>query len=464
MRHQKSVHRDFVFIGGGSVGPVLIIYLAQLAEAQKLDLSGVVFHLVDPKGYGNGGIAYGKNAPGHILNTLRSEMSPWERNKFHDYLLSLGRADDPLQFNLRSDYGAFLQRELQDAKAQLRAHGVQIVEHNQVAYVRRVADTTFKIVGKGGFIMAPSLGALPASNIVLTVGYGPNDNFQALRAYSACGFVDTIYPIRELQATLLSMHTPVRVAALGSAAALYDFAVACPLSAQDMQLFVFSSASAGLEVREVENEHLLKDLRLHHLKCLPATASASEIEQAIDAEFREAQQMEAGPDTWIAFRIMGVIGPVLEKVDPQVAIEFRKSTMFKRIKRLGGSTTRYSRAKLEEYAPAFIPVSLAPKDITFTPAGACRITASGHTYEVDVVVNVSGHGRHNTSILEDMKTQGLAEVHPGTDVLSTDESGLYLKRSGIACIGPATHFGTDGIETFARPASVLARLLVQRMG
>ncbi len=452
------------FIGGGSTGPVTLIYLAKFAKEKGSNLHGYTFHLIDPKGFGHGGIAYGECHPKHILNTLRNEMSPWERGKFHQYLLSIGRDDNTLQFNLRSDYRNFLALELAEARKTLESLGAQCVEHQKEARIQKTGKNQFAILDQDSHLIDPNLEKLPAENILLSVGYGPNTNFETLWQYKDDGYIHSLYPSAHLQKTLQSKKKPVRIAVLGSAAALYDFVIACPIAAADTKLYIFSSTAVkGIQVRQVEKEHLLKDLPLETLRALGKQSSLEDIEKAIEKEFQYAKDIQAGPNTWAAFRMMMIISGVLANVETKVAQEFRRSEAFKNLKRLGSSTTQFSKEVLKTFHPECIAADIRPENIQHLPTGQFTITVGKKAYFVDCIVNATGHGRHNTPILEEMKKQGLAKINPKLDILATDETGYQLIGSGIACIGPATHFGTDGIETFAKPAEKFADALIHAM-
>ena len=81
---------------------------------------------------------------------------------------------------------------------------------------------------------------------------------------------------------------------------------------------------------------------------------------------------------------------------------------------------------------------------------------------MDAIVNGTGHGRHNSPILESLKNQGLASVNLHLDTLRTDATGYRLADSGITCIGPATHFGTDGLESFAPNVKAVADFIIDK--
>jgi len=76
-------NNDFAFIGGGATGTMLLIYLAQKIQNQNISLAGQRFHLIDPKGFGHGGLAYDECGENHLLNSVRTEMSPWDVPEFH---------------------------------------------------------------------------------------------------------------------------------------------------------------------------------------------------------------------------------------------------------------------------------------------------------------------------------------------------------------------------------------------
>ncbi len=82
---------------------------------------------------------------------------------------------------------------------------------------------------------------------------------------------------------------------------------------------------------------------------------------------------------------------------------------------------------------------------------------------VDMIINATGHGRHNSPILEGLKEQRLAQYNPITGALDTDKTSYKLNGSGLNVIGPATHIGTDGIESFYVYTKHFAENFVSRL-
>lgn len=453
--------KSFVFIGGGSVGPVLLIYLAKFIQQKNIKLKGYTFHLIDPHGFCNGGIAYGKCHEAQILNTLPNEMSPWEKDGFYKYVCSLGRDANARTFHSRRDYKAYLETEFNNAKQILTNQGVTIVEHKKMVTITKGEHNTFTIVDEHTSVFDPVLTNLSAEQIIVSVGYGPNKKFQKL--WNQPHYIHSIYPDTKLQTITANKKTPIKIAAFGSAAGLYDLLYALPHNPEDVHVSVFSSASKEMEIRDVDNEHTLKDLRLEKLQAISATASVADITNAITYEFAYAREIQAGPDTWTAFRIMKILSNILVKVDESVAKDFRKSETFKYVKRMGNPTSKRSAQVLKRYQPKFIASSIREEHIEKNDDHTYTIITDEKKHSVDYIVNLTGHGRHTSMILEDLKKKELAHVNPKLDILATDDTGYRLKGSGIACIGPATHFGTDGIESFATYAEKLAHELTQKI-
>lgn len=453
---RKMAERNITIIGGGSTGPILLIYIAKFAKEYKIDLTGLNLHLIDPNGFGNGGIAFGMSSDGLILNTLSIEMSPWDKEKFPEYVKKLTRKDEPYKFHPRYIYRDFLKNELKETLRELIGLNAKITYYKDKALIRRLDNGKFSITDESGKVLNKKLASISAENIVITVGYGPRNNFEKYRNNNQ--FIDSLYPNKRLK-RVEKKHPKTRIGVIGAAAALYDFLIDLPLNPHDVDLTVFSgSGKEPLLVRDVENEHLLKDLRLAYIKSINSRSSIRDINEAIKREYEEARLNNAGPSTWVAFRIMRVIGNALDKVNYKVARGFLNSYEFKNLKRTGGPTSQVSHDLLVKYNPTFIARKVTTDEISFNKKlKYFEVEVTGKLMNFDYVVNASGHGRHTSPILEDLKRQGLASVNKKLGVLKVDKSGYRLKESRIACIGPATHFGVDGIESFAFYSEKLAK-------
>ncbi|MCA9383514.1 hypothetical protein KC909_04055, partial [Candidatus Dojkabacteria bacterium] len=117
---------------------------------------------------------------------------------------------------------------------------------------------------------------------------------------------------------------------------------------------------------------------------------------------------------------------------------------------LGGPTTSISAARLEEFNYQMFDSFIYDEDISINQDGTFDVKIQNTTVHANYIINATGHGRHNSPILDDLKKHGLAEINPNLGILKTRSNSYTIEPSGIACIGPSTHFGTDGIESFAQ--------------
>ena len=166
--------KDFAIIGGGSVGPLLLTSIALEAKQANLDLTGFTFHLIDPKGFGNGGIAYGQCHENHLLNSIANEMSPHQEGRFSEFLQNMGLDDDDHRFHTRSLFKKFIKEDLVDKSIRvLEAMGATIEEHNVRAQIHRNLDGSFGIFDSNEHVISQNLLRLASDQFSLTIGYGP---------------------------------------------------------------------------------------------------------------------------------------------------------------------------------------------------------------------------------------------------------------------------------------------------
>ena len=210
----------------------------------------------DPNQFCNGGIAYGKCSPKHILNTQRKEMSPWQNGKFEKYLKDNGFEGSEFNFEYRATFLRFIQLEYQDALVTLRGAGAVIIEHKEYAFIKKSGDK-FRIVNENQEVFDNTLTQLSADEILLTVGYGVNNLFK--KYWDLDNFVSSMYPHAKLQSVFNRIRQGDEVMIIGSRAALYDFVMAYDKDPELINLTIVAPGLDGpLEVREVESEHLLK--------------------------------------------------------------------------------------------------------------------------------------------------------------------------------------------------------------
>ena len=150
----------------------------------------------------------------------------------------------------------------------------------------------------------------------------------------------------------------------------------------------------------------------------------------------------------IALDINKNLRKILMRLGSDVAYAFRNSSYMSPIKHHATPIPLESKKRLVLFNPKFIKAKLLEDNITADNNGGFTIIVGNETYQADIIVNATGHGRHNAPILENLKEQGLAQYNPVMGALDTDRTGYKLINSGISVIGPATHIGTDGIESF----------------
>src|SRR5690606_18131694 len=130
--------RQLAIIGGGSTASTLLIRLAQEIERTG-GHHDLIIHCFDRGGLGKGGLAYGACSPHHILNSVCTEMSPWDEDAFFNYCVGQGLGECRNDFNKRSSYAGFIREELTKAEHTLARHGVRLLAHQ--------ADVSLKPAG-----------------------------------------------------------------------------------------------------------------------------------------------------------------------------------------------------------------------------------------------------------------------------------------------------------------------------
>lgn len=462
--HNQNINKkskDIVFIGGGLTGPMLLIYLAQEIQHNNLSLIGNTLHLIDPKGFIGGGIAYGDCHAAHVLNSTRDEMSPWNQNEFHRWCIDQGHNDNIQTFNARSDYRRFLSEKVQASIQVLKKHGANIIEHNCNAKIIQTHDG-FDIQNEKGELLVSSIAA---NDINLTIGYGPNKNFENLWRFDGQGYIHNIYNHNAIKniATPHNQDNKVRIAFVGTGPALYDFINEYDGNTEQTELIIFSREGQLLNIRDVSiepNEVSIVPDYLADSRYIPATFK--ELKGKILHDFDQPSQNNNRSPRRTALDIIKNIRPLLERSSLEFATIFRKSTLHGWLKHTATPPPIESHEKLRAFKPTVIAQKLNG-NITRLENGKFSISSNTEGKEgitVDYIINGTGHGRHNSEIFCDLKEQGLAIVNRKLDILSTDSTGYKLIGSGINCIGPATHFGCDGVESFADNAHRLAQEII----
>ena len=456
----QKIEKELAIIGGGSVGPMLLVYLAQKALEEGTDFSGTRFNLINPKSFASGGIAYGDCHSAHKLNSTRDEMSPWDMNAFHEWCVEKGFGDNVQSFNARADYQKFLAEQTELAIDTLKAHGAAFKEHLAYANIFS-SDDGYNIVDEEGSTL---LSDIAAEDIVLSVGYGPNQNFENLRQHDGDGYIHSPYEHEQIRAIAANNPNP-RIAFVGTGPALYDFTNAYDGNPENAELTVFSREGHLLDTRDVSVEPNEKSITPDYLvdeNFVPQ--SLEELKEKIQADFDTAALSGERSPRRVALDILRHLKPLLHRIDLELAKEFRCSALHSHIKHTATPVPIDSQQRLQSFDPVTIKGRLNG-NVERQQDGSFKIHLDGQEpVIVDYIINGTGQGRHNHVIFENLKRQNLAFVDERFDTLATDDSGYKLIGSGINCLGAATHFGCDGIESFAVNAEKLAIELSQRVG
>ena len=247
----------------------------------------------------------------------------------------------------------------------------------------------------------------------------------------------------------------VRIAVAGSGPGLYD--VTNSLQELPGALNVFSRSGHRLSARDVSVELDEISIPPQALLALNEQSTLDDALKALDSEFNESAQGRS--ERRIALDINKSLREILLSLSVSVAKEFRCSEEFAAIK---GKATPVPQESIDradilgaQFHKARLNGNIKPQD-----DGTFEIDVNGQIFTADVVINVTGHGRHNAPIIESLKSQGLVSVDERTGALATDETGYRTDGSELAIIGAATHVGTDGIESFHPYTVDLARHLI----
>jgi len=453
---------EFAFIGGGGTGEMVLIYLAQKAKQQKLNANSLKLHLIDPNGFGSGGVAYGQCDTDHYLNSVRSEMSPWDEYEFHHWCIEQGHNDNVYEFNQRSDNGLFLQFKCAQVIQELRSCGAEINEHHAKADYRKTGNNNlYNIIDSD---TQNIITTLPSEQICLTDGYGPNTRFNDFKNNPNNGFVDSPYHTEKLENLLLE-KPDAKIVHIGSNAALYDSANSLKRLnnrlgiTQTKPLTIVSPFSQAMGVRDVSVEQVEKTLSPLFLK-QGNPNNLDELHSKLLAEFKTDEGRRGRSDRRIGLDSMKEIGSYLKTIQPEHAHALLKETQIVgSICRNATPLPQFSHDALKTLSPEYKVARLCASDIDETPDGHFDIHINNQRIQADIIINGTGYGRTNSQIMTHLQNDGLAEIDGllGTVTLENDK----IKGAGFYYAGPATHFGVDGMESFAAAAENIAHQITK---
>jgi hypothetical protein len=209
-----------------------------------------------------------------------------------------------------------------------------------------------------------------------------------------------------------------------------------------------------LQVRDVSKEHDEVSVRPDFLNGFnPESGHA--LRNKILTEFEIARLHNNRTDRRVALDVMAGLKPHLERMDTDVVQDFCRSAFFGHLKGMATPVPEESQIVLRKFKPQ--PVRGRLNGNIEKLQNGFQIDGG---LEVDIIINGTGHGRINSGFVKSLLDQGLASVNPRLGTLRTDSTGYRLTDSGIAVIGPATHFGIDGMESYAKYCKPCAEEIV----
>ena len=453
---------EFALIGGGGTGEMTLIYLTQQIQQNKLNATDLTLHLIDPNGFGSGGIAYGQCAPDNFLNSTRNEMSPWNQSEFHCWGIEQGLGDNMYAFNRRSDNGRFLELKYQQTLNTLKKLSVTVIEHQTKADYRRTNhQDVYDIIDTNTDAVLTSL---PAEQICLSDGYGPNTNFLALQSNPDNGYVHSPYDTQKLRA-LLAEKPNAKIVHIGANAALYDSANTLSFLKSKLNqsiapsLTIISHFNKSMNVRDVSlepSEQSLEPLFLTSSK----PHDIFELQRKLRDEFETAPGRRGRSDRRIALDTMRYLGAYLKTINPDIPQAlFKQTRIVANIVRTATPIPEFSAQNLDALKPQFIQgclKSTSPNYVGERNDGGFTVRIDNKTIDADIIINATGHGRTNSTIMSHLLKDGLIEKDTLLNTVKQGSDGRITK-SGFFYAGPATHFGIDGMESFAPTAEKIAR-------
>ncbi len=445
-----SSDKDIVIIGGGSTGTTAVIALAQ-ALATCPPPIGVTLHLFDPQGFANGGIAYGKSGAA-LLNETADAMSPWNPGAFTNWCQRHGHGGDPKTFQERRLFGAFLKDEYRQALALLRAVGVSIAEHREdVAAVTRGESGSFTIAGT-----ATTLTHIPKDNIIIAPGYGRSGAFSALDQYAGHGYVSSLYPPEAL-ADEINRKPNARILAIGTGPALYDALRLLPPSFQGSIVAISSSGTLpGRRDVAAEGNETRWSLTNEYRRAV----GADQLSALID---RDLSQADANGSTVrrTALDIQKELPSLLRQLDENEQRRFVRGSLSRLFHACTPVPDVSWQQKEELKKQGRFEVRKGRVSAADIASGGDGFTLGDEHY--DVVINCAGHDPLNQPLVKLLLQSGLAQEDAGLHLLKTDADNYHLYGSGLAVIGPPTHIGLHGVESFYGPVAETANAIAANL-
>lgn len=440
--------KNIVIVGGGSTGSCAVIALAQ-AFAALPPPRGTTLHLFDPEGFGNGGIAYGKSGRA-LLNETADAMSPWNLGAFVEWADDHGYGDDPKAFHERRVFGRFLHDECEQARRILRAVGVKIIEH-------REAVTTLTRNPGGDFTVAGPLSAVTnvaRRNIILASGYGKSEAFKSLDVYTGQGYIPSLYPPQALENEAALKKDNAKILVIGTGPALYDALRLLPTDFHGSITAISPSGAVpgrrdvAVEGGEVRWWTLTAEYR--------RAASAETLGALIERDLAQAET-RGSTVRRTALDIQRELPALLHQLEAPEQKKFVRgslSKLFHAATPVPDVSWQQKRRLEAEGRLQILKGCVKPEDVTHNGDGF-TVNVGDRVQRFDAIINCAGHDPLNQPLVKLLVQNGLAVADPGLHLLKTTDN-YHLIGSGLACIGPATHIGLHGVESFWGPVAETA--------
>jgi len=325
---------------------------------------------------------------------------------------------------------------------------VNVAEHREaVASLARSESGRFTVAGA-----ATTLTGIAKEYIILAPGYGRSEAFRTLEQYSGQGYVPSLYPPDALEAEIRK-KPGARVLAIGTGPALYDALRLLPDSFHGSIVAVSPSGTLpdrrDVSVEGSETHWTLTDEYRR-------AATADRLSSLID---RDLSQAEARGSTVrrTALDIQKELPSLLRRLDENEQRRFVRGSL-SRLFHACTPVPDVSWAQKEELKKQ------GRFEVRKGRVSAADITPGGDGFTLgdehyDIVINCAGHDPLSQPLVKLLLQSGLAQTDPGLRLLKTGDDNYHLSGSGLACIGPATHIGLHGVESFYGPAAETANAI-----
>ena len=432
---------DICVVGGGASGSLFAIYFnRRVQEIGGFDRP-VRLHWIDPNGVNNGGVAYGQCHPEDLLNETAIKMSPWDVGAYSSFVKDRYGFDDACGFYSRQSYQAFLAEEAYRAVRELAENGVEVVEY--CALVSGITQQGSNCVSLQ-LDSDQNLSFDEALSVVAT-GYGANNRFADLRGHE--GYLHSLYDLDDFAVfhdRLRSELKPQRIALIGSGPAVFDFVNRVQSDCSQHSLDIISSSGALPKIRDISIEGRdYGSAEFCNRERFLSVSSYDDWAVLVKKEFERAALKDI-PERQAA---IWVLQATTESVQDYSVFS---SDLYKEVLHRATPVVDRSYINLDRFDYQVSKGRVCSDDIKVQADGGFLIAGQGR---YDAVVNCTGFERQS-ALVDQLCESGLARYC--SDRFKVVDSAVNL-------IGPMTHNGCDGIESFAPQAEQVAERVCERL-